>query len=393
MRRKADDWRNTSLNELTGKRIFMYMNFFCDDPSIGITKKIRAQIKTFRNMGLEVTYCAYYSGGAVIIDNNEEVIFRKPFTVKCEKFNRYYRRFHLINTVTEYLKSNKTGFDYAYLRWHTFDRKFLSMLRELKNKNTKVVVEAHAYSPDFIPTTLISRYQLFMDKRYSPKAARYIDLVAAMNNYTDIWGIKTVNIDNAIDLDDISERHYVPNRNKAIRFLSVAIERNYHGIDRFINGLKAYYDNGGTEDIRVYFVGKYMDSTKKLVLSSGLRDRCRFVGSKSGEELDRYYDRAEIGIGALAHHRIGMYEGSSLKTKEYFAKGLPFIYGWKEPAFDDTYPYAHRFELCEDPIDIEEVLKFYHGIEDSNYREEMREFARQYYSWDIEFAKLFAELG
>ena len=376
--------------EFHGKHIFLYTNFFKDDYSIGITKKIHAQIKSLRKLGFLVTYSSYSDDGALIIDNDENIVFKKKYPIDIKKLNRYYRRFHLIKTVIQYLSTEQCSFDYAYLRWHTYDRLFLRMLKTLKDRGAVNIVEAHAYSPDFVPTSLISKYQVFMDNRYAKRAKDYVDLVAAMTTYKDIWGIPTVQIENAIDLDDISPREYSPDLNGTVRLISVAIERNYHGIDRVLRGLHNYYKSAGAKRIQFLLVGKYTQETIELVNSLGLRDICSFVGSKSGAELDRLYNHADIGVGALAHHRIGMYEGSSLKTKEYFAKGLPFIYGWKEPSFDDTYPYALRFELCEDPIDIRAVLDFFQHIENEDYLTEMRDFAANNYSWDREFTKLFS---
>ena len=160
-----------------------------------------------------------------------------------------------------------------------------------------------------------------------------------------------------------------------------------------MRGIRNYYDNGGQRKIEVHFVGVFLESTKKLTDELKLSDIVYFHGKKFGDELDEIYDNSDIGIGALAHHRIGMYAGSSLKTKEYFAKGLPFIYGWKEPAFDETYPYAHRVELCEEPVDMEEIIDFYDSIKDDpNMVYNMRQFAKEHYSWEKELTKIFEAL-
>ena len=136
-----------------------------------------------------------------------------------------------------------------------------------------------------------------------------------------------------------------------------------------------------------------MESTKRLAMELGLEERIHFHGKMYGEELDKIYNNSDIGIGALAHHRVGMYSGSSLKTKEYFAKGLPFIYGWKEPAFDSTYPYALQIELCEEPLDMNLVIDFHNRIKDDDKMlDNMRQFAKDNYSWEREFSKVFEAL-
>ena len=374
---------------IKGKRIFLYMNFFKDDNSIGITKKIKSQIKAMRDMGLIVYYTSYVDGGAVVVDNNDKIVFRKEYALPFKKYQRYNRRFLLIKTVREYLSSCEIHFDLGYLRWHTFDRTYLRMLDLLKKNGAINIIEAHAWTPNMIGKTLIAKYQIAMDNKYSRQAKNYVSLVAGMSEYDNIWGIKTVKIDNAIDLSVISPRIWNKDDSK-IRIISVSNEYPYHGYDRLLKGVKNYYTSGGKRKIEIHFVGVFLESTKKLTEDLGLNDIVYFHGKQFGEALDELYNNADLGIGALAHHRVGMFAGSSLKTKEYFAKGLPFIYGWKEPAFDETYPYAHRIELCETPIDMNDIIKFFDSIKnDSEMLEKMRRFAEEHYSWRKELTKVF----
>ena len=114
--------------DIKGKKIFLYMNFFKDDNSIGITKKIKAQIATLRKMGMDVTYTAYTADGVVIIDNNEQVVYEKKYIINSGIYKRFKRRFLLIDGVNKYLEKNKPTFDFSYVRWHTYDKVFLKML-------------------------------------------------------------------------------------------------------------------------------------------------------------------------------------------------------------------------------------------------------------------------
>lgn len=379
-------------NDLAGKRIFLYMNFVVEDDSIGITKKIKAQIRTLRRMGLDVTYCGYVKDGAAIFDNEDHVIFGKTHVFKNGIYQRYNRRFLLIKTVNEYLKKKCVKFNYGYLRWHTFDKLFLKMLDNLKQTGAVNIIEAHAWTPNMKSDSLIGKYQLYQDNKNSHHAKDYVSLVAGMSEYNNIWGIKTVKIDNAIDLDAVSERHWNKNGD-TLRIISVSNEYLYHGYDRLLKGVRNYYNAGGTRNIEVHFVGVFMESTKRLAYELHLEEKVIFHGKMFGAALDDLYNNSDLGIGALAHHRVGMFAGSSLKTKEYFAKGLPFIYGWREPAFDSSYPYALQIELCEEPLEIQPVLDFYDGIKDDDKMlTNMREFAREHYSWENEFRKVFGAL-
>ena len=379
-------------NSRNGKSIFMYVNYTPEDRAIGITKKISAQISTLRKMGFKVTYSAYILDGVGIYDNDDKLIYSEKYMFENKTYQRYARRFQLINAVIKYFNTIDKKFDYSYLRWHSFDNLYIKMLKVMKESGCKVIIEAHAFTPNMKGNNLPDKYTVFMDKIFSKKAKDYVDLVAGISEYDHIWGINTVKIDNAIMLEEIPERKWIKSKD-CIRLLSVANEYSYHGFDRLIEGIYNYYIGHGQEDIMLKLVGVYQESTKELVRKYNLSDRVMFYGKKSGKELDDIYDESDIGIGALAHHRIGMYSGSSLKTKEYFAKGLPFIYGWKEPKFDDTYPYAMRIPLNEEPIIINDVLNFYYGIkDDSMMLENMRVFSLNNYSWESEFERIFKVL-
>ena len=55
-------------------------------------------------------------------------------------------------------------------------------------------------------------------------------------------------------------------------------------------------------------------------------------------------------------HRIGLFEGSTLKTREYCAKGIPFIYGYRERGIKESFPYAFRVSANEEPIDLKKII-------------------------------------
>lgn len=368
-------------------RIFLYVNFYDEDESIGITKKIHSQIDALKRLGYKVTYTSYIDNG-VAIKNESGIIYNFCLPKVSKQIFSYIKRFLLLHCVNKFLRTTHERYKFAYLRWHTYDMPFLQMLKALKDQGAVNIVEAHAYTPNLIPTSIMSRYQIYMDDKHYDEIHCYVDYVVAISEYDNIWGVDTIHIDNAVDCNLIRPRDYKRDDSK-IRLLCVANERNYHGVDRLLKGMHTYNGNNSCRKVTLCLVGEYMNSTVNLVKSLNLEGIVTFTGKLSGERLDMVYDNSDIGIGALAHHRIGMYSGSSLKTKEYFAKGLPFIYGWREPAFDDSYPYALRVPLDETPISIDEIVSFFDRIKNEDYLNEMREFALDNYSWDREFERVF----
>lgn len=371
------------------KNIFFLANIFPEDESIGITKKVISQIESLNKLGYNVKYYTGYTKKGVAIYNCEgKIIFEKKYKTDINFINRILRNQLLKKTAYQFFKRNNVDVDLCYMRFLYFDHNFLKLIRTLKKQGKTTVIEAHAYP---IHVKRISIYTIIdiIDIIYTPITKKYIDLVVAISNHKHIWGKPTINIDNAIDIDKISIKKN-NNNNKEIRFICVANEYTYHGYDRLLIGLSNYYAEGKNKKIvKIDFVGQYLKSTYELVKKLKLDRYVVFYGKKYGKDLDVIYDNADIAIGALAHHRIGAYFGSSLKTKEYFAKGIPFIYGWTEPAFDETYKYAHKIKMNEEPININEILEFYKSIEnDELLSANMRKFAEENYTWEKQMKKM-----
>lgn len=373
------------------KKIFFYGNINADDYSFGITKKVFSQISTLQGIGYEVYYTGYTNEGVAIFNNQGKKVKEEKCWTRFRGVNRYLRRWHLLSVAQRFISENINMFDYAYLRFHFFDGKYIELLKRLKYSGTKIIVEAHGYPYKNGKLNLYTPIYI-IDSLYEPIARKYIDMVAAISNYDNIWGCKTVRIDNAINLDEVKLQEKKVDLEGKIRLISVSNEREYHGYPKLVKGLSEYYNKGGKREIEISFVGEFRRNTKQLVDQKNMNNRIFFLGKKYGNELMELYNKADLGIGALDYHAGSEY-GSSIKTKEYFALGLPFINGWREYAFDDSYPYVKRFNLSDKKIDFEEVVKFYDSIkDDKEMQRKMREFAEENYTWEAQFQKVFEEL-
>ncbi len=75
---------------------------------------------------------------------------------------------------------------------------------------------------------------------------------------------------------------------------------------------------------------------------------------------------ADIGIGALAMHRVGIREASALKVREYLARGLPVLSGCADPDIDPGSPWYLELPNTEDNVTegidrIREFVATWHG--------------------------------
>ncbi|MEI3231140.1 MAG: hypothetical protein V8S24_07840 [Gordonibacter pamelaeae] len=72
---------------------------------------------------------------------------------------------------------------------------------------------------------------------------------------------------------------------------------------------------------------------EKLVSELKLEDFIVFAGAATGSKLDAFFDDADVAVGSLGLHNRG-FLGLTMKSREYCARGIPFIYSFPEKGFN-----------------------------------------------------------
>ena len=365
--------------------IFFYANIRTYDFTLGITRKVYSEIDAFRKQGFQVYYSGYLKDGVAIFNDQDQIVYQKNYFFKSESLNHLFRRSKLMNLCISFMKETELCFDFSYVRYHFFDNKYVSLLKALKSKSNIVVIEAHS-TPKFPKGLSIMHYIGIKDSIWNKYAKRYVSLVASMSDEENLWGIPVVKISNGIDVNAIRLHDYRGNK-EDINLIAVSFESPVHGYDRVLNGIDCYYKNGGTRQIYFHIVGTTLGSTDALIKKLGLEDRCIKYGPQKGKELDDIYDKCNIGIGCLANHRIGSQFGSALKTKEYIAKGIPFVYGWKEKVLEN-FKYGLEVELDDTPLDLKSIISFYDKLPKDNLPQIIRRHLGEEDTWEFQIKKV-----
>lgn len=365
--------------------IFFYANIRTKDFTLGITRKVFLEIEAFRKQGFIVTYSGYLPDGVAIFDNNNNVILKKEYPIKNEVLSHLIRRTLLMNLCIEFLKRHGIRYKFSYVRYHFFDKTYVRLLAALKTVSDKVIIEAHS-TPKFEKGLNPMAYIGWKDARWNKYAKRYVDLVASMSDEDNLWGIETVKISNGIDINSIKIHEY-KGEQLELNLIAVSFEGAVHGYDRVLKGIYNYYQSGGNRTIKFHIVGTTMKSTDFLIEKLDLQKCCIKYGPKAGKTLEEIYDIANMGVGCLANHRIGSFYGSALKTKEYIAKGIPFIYGWKEKVLEN-FEYAKCYELNEEPIDMNSVIRFYDSLDKKNLPQKIRSCLGVEDTWEFQMRKV-----
>jgi len=195
-------------------------------------------------------------------------------------------------------------------------------------------------------------------------------------------------ISNGIKSNGFPVRSHAQAHNGQINMIGVALVSNWHGFDRVIEGISNY--KGNNEFIfHIVGNGPEVDTLKNLANRQKVTNNVIFHGFKSGESLNELFNRCEIAVSTLALHRKGLSEHCSLKSREYCARGIPFIYAGTDPDFKECFPYALKIPVGEDEVDMALVEKFCSQLADATpYLNNMEEYAKKRLDWDIKMREL-----
>ena len=360
-------------------RMFMLVNYTPEDESLGITKKIGGAIQAFRRKKIEVYYTAYNENGVAIIDADDRVILYKKFMFG----NRKFGRFTLIKLATRYLLTTDNKFDICFLRFLGFDYSYTKLLSVMKSKlKAHVILDTIGYFDGMKAYDYKTLYMNIMAKFHMKRAMNNVDVVLTEGNEGRIFGMNSVSIKLGVEVSNFNEHCYVGDKEE-LNLISVANETPYHGYDRLIEALAIYYKNNKKRRVTIHLVGCISEKTKKKIRDLNLEEYVVLYGKKCGKELELIYNSCNMAVGPLAQHRVGNKKDTGLKTKEYFAVGIPYFYTGSEPDVDKDYPYILQVESNDEPIDIDSIWDFYVRIkDDESLCSNMRMFAREHYSWD-----------
>lgn len=353
------------------KGIYIYYNEIDEKRISGIDKKVLSQIRLFENNGLDC----------------ELVVFPYIHTVK----NKILDRIPFTNVAPRWIFDDRfKKIDYIYFRRPFYmGYGFRNFLRKVKKENPtiKIIMEIPTYPYDHEIMAGILNYPLHVKDVYNRERLKglvdRVPIIGETDNLPALWGIKTIPFVNGIEIKTIQPKKDAHIENE-IHLLSVSTIEFWHGYDRMIKGLEKYYKkNVAHRKIIFHIVGTGNDEEqyRQIVKESNLEKCVIFEGELHGDKLDIIYDQSDIAIECLGMYRKNMSISSSLKSREYLAKGLPIVAGCKNDIINEKNPFKYYLEVPnnDSEIDIEKIIEFYDQIYSRRSREqvisEIREFA------------------
>jgi len=198
---------------------------------------------------------------------------------------------------------------------------------------------------------------------------------------------------NGIDVSKYPARKPDQSQKNIIKILFVGAGFRTHGLHRLLRSIAEYYLNQEKQhyDIILKIAGESdeMKWNKKLVKNLNLSDSVDFMGQCSGETLDELYNWADVAVGSLGLHRIGLNYSSTLKAREYYSRGIPFFWSTVDEDLPKTNPYVLTFPANEKPFDMNEVISFVQKTrDDTSLVEKMRGYALEELVWSKKMKNL-----
>jgi len=336
-----------SLDHTIGNDILSGLN-----TSNGIVKKIVSQIRCFEEYGYEMEVLSPYQSRNPRIHS---IVRRMPFSGIIPYGKDIVRR--------------ADSFDFIYVRSPWFmNSDTPRFLRQLKRANPKIkiVFEVPTYDSSGAGGEINHWHMWPLHWKNANAVAKLVscvDRIVTFSRDDVIYGIKTVCTSNAIDPSAVKPVIHTEDKSKRIHLVACSSMAFWHGFDRVIEGMNQYFrQNSPTYDVVFHVIGdgEELLNYKAMVQQYGLGEKVIFYGYRSGQELDTIYNYADIAIDSMGRHRSKVYYNSSLKGKEYLAKGLPVVSGvTNELDSDPSFPYYLRVPADDTPVDVNKLVAFY----------------------------------
>lgn len=345
------------------------------DSTSGVNKKIRMQISAFSRLGvdMDIPDLAAHSW-------TDKIVRRLPF-IKNE-FEKKLKNY--------IVQSNFTDVDFVYIRHPMVSWQFVQLLKKIKKTNNRIVYEFPTFPYDRNSKKFAAIFSLLKDKISRGKLHKYVDIGVDYSGFKEIYSIPCLCLSNGIDISMISTQNDIKNDDNTVRFIGVALLANWNGYDRLILAIKKYLEEKNALNVEFHIVGNgdVFYELKRLIVKNNLENVVFLHGFLSGKKLDNLYDMCDIGVGTLNPSR--KYKNhimSSLKTKEYAAKGMPFIKGDIDSVFDEKSPdFVFNVLDDESEIRLKDIVQWYMDLMNKYGRKQLgmtiREFAKNELSWD-----------
>lgn len=395
----------------SAKKVLYITNVNLEGPYLqGVVIKINGQLKAFRKKGFDVDLLSLGNNNNLTFTNGkgDSKLYNggrsyKPHGFFSKLVNHFriawYGSINFSQCTTDLLSNS---YDAVYLRFYIPGTDLIKFLRILKAKNphVKILLEyptLHA-ATEFKKRDWPSRITYYLNRRRIKKLNNSADYIVTLTKDKTLFGKPALFMPNGIELESIQPIP-VPLFESEVCILGVASDcAFYHGFDKVIKGLSIYKKQKHGINVRFRLItnplSRHVDYLKDLAKELAVEELVSFEKPMSRNQLSEVYKEVHVGMGTLAMHRIDMSDNFSLKHREYAAFGLPFLMS-KGDSFFESSPFVITIERDDDPINIEELVRFYLDLRNRfpDYPVEFRRQVENKISWEHQLGEVFKAIS
>ncbi|MGV3527643.1 MAG: glycosyltransferase [Flavisolibacter sp.] len=354
------------------------------NPADGILVKNEGIRKGFIQNDVEIDVLEFTSAG--VLNDKERIA-----SFSANKWQRIIQ----YNTaawkrIGEFVERN--NYDLIWFRMPLLQPWITSFIKQVKERKPgcRIILEYGAY-PFENELSGAKKWQYRLFRTNYKLAHHFADRVITYSGQKDVDGVPNIPINNGIDVDSIPVVRSSFKDGEVLHCISVSSVKKWHAYERFISGMAEF--RSGKIVFHVVGDGPDLQKLKELAKQNSLEEKVIFHGFKTGAALDEIYNQSHLAIGTLGFHRIGLTNSSSLKNREYFARGLPIILSTPDLDMPASLPFVNYVPGDESTIDISEIMRFAKQVYQSPHlNQQIRAYAEQHLSWKSKVADVLAHL-
>ncbi|MCF7807594.1 MAG: glycosyltransferase [Candidatus Marinimicrobia bacterium] len=256
--------------------------------------------------------------------------------------------------------------------------------------HTNEVVELQKISNNKFFGRLVSTWERVRRRRFLSLCRGVIGVSSEVTAFEQVYhpNGRSFTFSNGIDVKSVPFTGFAGNE-EVLNILFLAGRfAPWHALDRLLAGLKQY---AGDRRVRLMLVGNLnkISHIGDWNHQENPNVELKMYGQLNEPKLTEICRFAHVAISSLGIHRVGLEEASVLKTREYMARGIPFIYAYMDSDLKGNEPFAKRVPANDEAIHIQSIVDFYEGYSTNiGLSQTMRNIAEQRLDWSVKLENL-----
>ena len=341
------------------------------DSSSGVVQKVFEQVGAWKELGeggavislktlklyrFDGTFLKSYGGNIQRRHGSGSKIARQLCTLRTIWQNSFF--------LERIIKELSPDIIYMrYFLWTPF------LLRSLKSAPYVVEINSDEKMEFFLRSKITGLYNYLTRNFLLSRAAGLVCVTEELAEKFKSFGLPTSVIGNGIQVKDYPFSLAPHNKRPKLFFIG-SPGQNWHGLE------KIEFLSKKLHEFEFHIIGVKKEGRANLF----------YHGYLPFSDAVRIVARADVGISTLSLHYKHMNEACPLKSRQYFAQGLPIIMGYKDVDISQNLPFI--LKLPNKPSNVEEgldkIVRFVRRVfNDSEIRSKAREFAIKYLDVEV----------